>query len=717
MLPSTDFLAHHAAQGGWTTFTCGRHGAGGGLASLAPKPLTQDLVIGVHDDAGMHVLPFVKSMASGASLAAFGLGSEATAPRRLPLAEVERSYLRGTDSWISPGFSFTIWTTADPLPDPQRDGGLALARACLPAIAVRLTCDNRAGTTAKRLVFAINPGQGSHVVPDTGDQVLAVGWGRHAAIAAAAAPGRRVLLDWDEFSAIAFGRPNHLGSLCGIVQEVPAGEQRTLDLVLCTHHDGLVTTGLDARMWYTRAYPTLQSVIVDALARHGDLTRRAEALDHDPRWLALDEDRRFLVAHAERSYWGNTWLLDEGGRPRWVVLEGEYAMHNTFDLTVDMVFYELARNPWTVRDVLDQFVERYSFRDTLARPAADAHRVPGAFHHTRNPHALAKVVSLPAEVGLPGGISFCHDMGVNGHFVPPGMSSYECSGLAGCFSHMTAEQLLNWILVGASYARHDPAWAALRLPIFHACLESLLNRDDPVPSRRTGVIGLDSERCAGGWEITTYDSLDPSLGQARNNLYLAVKGWAAWLGLELVLANHDPAAAATAAAGARRAADTIVARFDEKLGYIPAVFEEGNRSAIIPAVEGLIFPLTWGLSAELATDGPYGALLRTLRRHLDAVLVPGQCLFPDGGWKLSSTSDNSWASKIFICQVVAERVYGIVPDPRSHAAHVAWQVIGSADWAMTDQLLAGKHTGSRYYPRCVTADLWLGLTGSSAAKV
>ena len=26
----------------------------------------------------------------------------------------------------------------------------------------------------------------------------------------------------------------------------------------------------------------------------------------------------------------------------------------------------------------------------------------------------------------------------------------------------------------------------------------------------------------------------------------------------------------------------------------------------------------------------------------DAVLKPGLCLFEDGGWKLSSTSDNSW---------------------------------------------------------------------------
>ena len=43
---------------------------------------------------------------------------------------------------------------------------------------------------------------------------------------------------------------------------------------------------------------------------------------------------------------------------------------------------------------------------------------------------------------------------------------------------------------------------------------------------------LDSSRCAGGAEITTYDSLDVSLGQSRNNIYLAGKIWASYLALE-----------------------------------------------------------------------------------------------------------------------------------------------------------------------------------------
>jgi hypothetical protein len=301
-------------------------------------------------------------------------------------------------------------------------------------------------------------------------------------------------------------------------------------------------------------------------------------------------------------------------------------------------------------------------------------------------------------------------MGVAGHFTAPGTSSYECSHLAGCFSHMTCEQLYNWCLVAATYhaASGDAAWTAWRLPVLRACLDSLLNRDDPVPARRNGIAGLDSSRCEGGWEITTYDSLDPSLGQTRNNLYIAVKGWAAALGLARLLeAAGDAEAARAARAEAALTAASLAGRFDEKLGFIPAVFEAGNASAIIPAVEGLVYPLAWGDAAALDRKGPHGGMLAVLERHLRAVLKPGVCLFADGGWRLSSTAENSWVSKIFLCQVVAERIFGIVPDPASHAAHAHWQQVGSADWAMTDQIIKAKASGSRYYPRCVSADLWL----------
>ncbi|MDX2109005.1 MAG: glycoside hydrolase family 52 protein [Verrucomicrobiota bacterium] len=711
---SIDFHAHHAAPGAYLTFTCGRWGAGGGLSVMGAQPAAQELLIGMREvDGNVHVLPFARQSVYQEDLGAFGDTSKPTAKRqRNPMGEgLHRHYTRGTDRWTWKQFAFTILTPNRPMPDPERDGPQPLARASLPAIVVRLELDNRESATERELIFAIGPGRGCHRIHGVNKDTLAVGWGSEYAIATAVVPGVRTLLEHSEFDHFDNGREFRLASMAGFTWTVPAGAHASVDLVLVGHRRGPVTTGMESSFFYTRAYATLESVIADALLRLPEMQAEAIALDADHRWLALDANRRFLHAHAEKSYWGNTWLLERAGDPLWCVLEGEYAMMNTFDLTVDMVFYELERNPWTVRNVLDLFFSRYSYTDTLARPPENCTR-SGHGTFDRNPHHTPHYVPAPAETGLPGGLSFNHDMGVGGHFTEAGYSSYEAGGLQGCFSYMTAEQLLNWILCATSYVSKtgDKLWLQQKAPVFRACLTSLLNRDDPVPARRNGVVGLDSSRCDGGWEITTYDSLDASLGQARNNLYLAVKGWAAWLGLEQVLlALDDESAAREARAGAYRAATTIVSKFDDKLGYIPAVFEGGNTSAIIPAIEGLAFPLVWNRPELLSRDGAYGPLILALERHLRFVLSPERCLFPDGGWKLSSTSDNSWVSKIFLCQVVSEKVFGIIPSPASHSAHVHWEQVGSKDWAMSDQMMKGVPCGSRYYPRCVTADLWLQL--------
>jgi hypothetical protein len=239
----------------------------------------------------------------------------------------------------------------------------------------------------------------------------------------------------------------------------------------------------------------------------------------------------------------------------------------------------------------------------------------------------------------------------------------------------------------------------------------MLNRDHPDPAQRTGVMGCESSRCNGGGEITTYDSLDTSLGQARNNLYLAVKSWAAYLALaELFQQADESILAAEATASAQLCAATITSKWDETLGYIPAVFEDDNQSAIIPAIEGLVFPQVMGLKEATAVNGPYGEFIRTLKRHFESIFRPGVCLYPDNGWKLSSTADNSWMSKICLSQYVARTVLGIDFGEQQAAhdqAHMDWQVFGSTFNACSDQFSSGKAMASLYYPRIVTNILWL----------
>jgi hypothetical protein len=375
-----------------------------------------------------------------------------------------------------------------------------------------------------------------------------------------------------------------------------------------------------------------------ALDRFDALKNAARDADRLAEEAPLSDDRRWMFCHAVRSYYGSTELLEgDDGAPVWVVNEGEYRMMNTFDLTVDHLYWELRQNPWVVRNQLDRFVDRYSYEDNV--------RFPG----DRTEH--------------PGGISFTHDMGVTNVWSRPGYSAYEKQGLTGVFSYMTHEQLVNWLCCAAVYVEQtgDADWLGRRWTVFERCFDSLLCRDHPDPARRRGLMQLDSTRCAGGAEITTYDSLDVSLGQARNNIYLAGKIWASYLALERLFERRgDAERARTAREQAHRTARTLREHVGAD-GTIPAVLEGGNDSKIIPAIEGLIFPYFTGRQDVLRPDGAFGELVRALKRHLEAVLRPGVCLFPDGGWKLSSTSDNSWLSKIYLCQFVAREILGIDP--------------------------------------------------------
>ena len=139
------------------------------------------------------------------------------------------------------------------------------------------------------------------------------------------------------------------------------------------------------------------------------------------------------------------------------------------------------------------------------------------------------------------------------------------------------------------------------------------------------------------------------------------------------------------------------------------MLENNNQSAIIPAAEALIYPWEMGLKELVSQEGPYGDYVRMLRRHITNVLKPGVCLYEDGAWKLSSSADNSWLSKICLNQYVVREILGIHYDGEEQAdlAHVQWEVEGSKFFACSDQFSSGLPIGSRYYPRIVSCILWL----------
>lgn len=701
------FNAHHSPIGAFASFTLGFPGAKGGLGLELGKPAEQNVYIGLEasDDTTStyyQALPFYGMATEGAEdwrryeiEATTKHATSGTLLRPFSASDIQRNFQVATDTWSAGDLSFQIISPFRSVPDPDFTGAdlEELKDTLVPAVLAELTIDNRNSSRPRRAFFAYSgndPYSGMRRLDDTLEApYCGVGQGTMTAIVSDS-PGVLSGLGFSLEQVLNQQDPDNLafalGTCAAMLCTAPAGEKVTFRFAICFYRSGIATAGLKTHYLYTRYFEDIEAVARYALGRFDALKRSAldanEVLEHSK----LSDDQKFMLAHAIRSYYGSTELLEteKGKKALWVVNEGEYRMMNTFDLTVDQLFFEMRMSSWTVRMELDLFSERYSYEDEV--------------HFPGDP------------TPYPGGLSFTHDMGVANVFSRPQYSAYERFAQDGCFSHMTHEQLVNWLCCAQIYVEQtgDQAWLTANRERFERCFQSLLQRDHPDPSKRNGVMGLDSSRTRGTAEITTYDSLDASLGQSRNNIYLASKTWAAYLGLEaLFAANGQTELSREAGLQAERCAKTLVEGLNAE-GYIPAILGEGSVSRIIPAIEGLAYPLYNGCGAALERGGRFEALLQALQTHLTNVVKPGICLFEDGGWKLSSTSDNSWLSKIYLCQYVARKVFGFETGQEADAAHVAWLLDPqNAYWAWSDQMVSGVALGSRYYPRGVTAILWL----------
>ncbi|MCM3441584.1 glycoside hydrolase family 52 protein [Metabacillus halosaccharovorans] len=701
-MPKNQFFnAHHSPIGSFSSFTLGFPGSGGGLDLELGRSPRKSVFIGVEskEQEGLYdALPF------------FDVGDDESKrydienpdpdqnkPKIIfpfPKNEITRDFKLGTDTWKAGDITFTVYSQAESVPDPQTATDEEMKLTIVPAVIAELTIDNTKGTKTRRAFFGYegnDPYSSMRRLDDTCEGISGVGQGRITSIVSASPDVR---------SAMHFSMENilttpfeenwtfGLGPIAAMIMDVPAGTSRTYQFAICFHRSGYVTAGLDASYYYTNYFSNIESVAAYALENAAAIIERAEKSNSlVDNATHLSEDQKFMMAHSIRSYYGCTQFLETEGQPFWIVNEGEYRMMNTFDLTVDQLFFEMKMNPWTVKNELDMFVKRFSYEDNVRFPND--------------------------ETEYPGGISFTHDMGVANTISRPHFSSYELYGLDGCFSHMTHEQLVNWILCAAVYVEQtkDKKWLEENMEILTKCFESLLNRDHPVPEERNGMMGLDSTRVMGGAEITTYDSLDVSLGQARNNIYMAGKCWASYVALEKIFAENGKAdLARQSGEQAEKCAATLVGYVTEE-GYIPAVVGENNDSKIIPAIEGLIFPYFTNCEDALDPNGRFGQYIQALEKHLKTVLVEGVCLFEDGGWKISSTSNNSWLSKIYLSQFITRKLLGWEWDKagaKADAAHVEWLTHPTLSvWSWSDQIISGQISGSKYYPRGVTSILWL----------
>ena len=116
---------------------------------------------------------------------------------------------------------------------------------------------NRRSAKPRTLVFAVNAGQCCRFLNVSG--ACAVGWGREFGFAAPELPGVGRFINFSDLDWVTNGDSHLLGATCGVTLTVPAGQVAELPVILGFHRDGLVTTGVEGRFWYTRAWASIDS--------------------------------------------------------------------------------------------------------------------------------------------------------------------------------------------------------------------------------------------------------------------------------------------------------------------------------------------------------------------------------------------------------------------------------------------------------------------------
>ncbi|MBN1113961.1 MAG: beta-xylosidase [Oligoflexia bacterium] len=685
----------HAPIGAHSSFTFGCKGKKGGLGLELWRPADQNVYIGLESKDGkcFEALPFFEPEEIPFE-GMFGNPRDITCFKD---KDISREYKLGTDKWKAGDIEFTVYSPVESIPDPESASDMDLKKILVPSVCVELVVDNSKCDRERIAFFGHDTSRDTdsmRIFDNMERPYQGIGIGNSTAIVTDSKNAFHAQQMSMKHILSAVHEENwtfalFLANTGSIVCKVPPKTKVEFRFAVCFFRPGMVTSGEATSYWYYRYFRDIESVARYTLENFEDIKARAVKSNSIIDDNKLNDAQKFQLCHAVRSYYGSTQLLDWDNRPFWVVNEGEYRMMNTLDLTIDHLFFEMSMNPWVVKNTLNIFASRYSYEDKLHLPGGT------------NSH--------------PGGISFCHDMGSRNRISRPQYSTYEAYGLKGLFSHMTHEQLVNWTICATAYAikNKDKAWEAEKLPLFRKCLKSLMNRDHPDDEKRTGIMKLDSSRTIDGSEITTYDSLDTSLGQARSNIYIVIKGWAAYSALEKIFSNYQEYRedAQMAEKQASRTADSVCTFMDTKEGYIHAIMGEDCNSQIIPAIEGLVFPHFMEMRELLDEKGKYGKMIQTLKTHFKTVFKKGVCIFPDGGWKLSSSAENSWLSKIYLNQFVARKILGFKNDDtgiKADQAHAGWLLKEeNLYWAWSDQMFTGIAKESKYYPRGVTSFLWL----------
>lgn len=689
------FNTHHAPVGAWASLTFGAPGVGVSIDLQEPNVKNSGAIMaGVASSKGVRCIGFAEAPKSQPGLTAEGDEEKKKAAARDPLApyglyaeeDMARTLTPSRDVYTAGNITFTTYTPYAALPDP-REGEIP-PLACLPGILMDVTVDNTAGEEPCTAFFGMVYSDMKRVYAFEEDGLCGIRFRNEWAFAARQEDGVYLVRGLDAALHLCRGtqlvQQNGPGFLC---LRVPAGEKKTLSLSWSVHAEDASNGARRTTYYYHRYFKNPLQAAHAVLENAPALRSLSDTVDAELLREEQDPARVALFCQAVRSYYASTQLLlDDEGRVGWNVGEGAYIWRNTMDLCADHITWELRRNPWIVRCLMDEFIRDYMYTDRVTFPGK-----PGDY---------------------PGGISFTHDMGCYFSYSTHGYSAYERPNESdkGFYFYMTTEELLNGIYCMAGYALHtgDTAWLGEHRALLPALMESLENRDAPTPEERNGVLKASSTRggtC--GLESTTYDALDHSLLEAAGNLYVFIKTWCALVLLKRCCAlAGDEATGARAEAMLEKCRRSAVLFQSEDHPWLKANAYREIPGAVAAAAEPLAVPAMLGALGE--EEEP--TLFALLRQHSTACLQPGVCIDAvSGGLRLSSTSRNTWPSKAVLTLYAMETVLGLAVPAGVTQEVIGWAQKSAREVTIADQILCDTRqvVGGPYYPRIVTAALWL----------
>ena len=346
------YHTQHAPFGAFASFSIGLVGSPGGFGQSLRGAGRQNVYVGYRAGAAgaeWRMLPFFRPPQSNEGAFTGADPGNSVAPsgfRMLEPAQYERTLGWASDTWRAEGgrFGFGLLSPFSQLPDPATLSRPAARFALAPVVIGWIEFDNRTGKTPVEMMFGVGElDRLQRPVQDAGLDLpgFAVGPDFGYATARSSAVGQRLGFDVFAPKFRDYRGVHVIGGESALTFTVPAGRRKRFPLVLGFFQGADVTTGLPARYAYAQFFRNLEDVLAHGLKHRAAYEKIAAQRDRELAKAKLDADQKFLLAQAAHSYLGSTELLWHQGKPLWVVNEGEYRMMNTFDLTVDQLFWEL----------------------------------------------------------------------------------------------------------------------------------------------------------------------------------------------------------------------------------------------------------------------------------------------------------------------------------------------------------------------------------------